>query len=334
MKISAYSTVRNADEMEYPYIESIKSHLQFADEVIVFDTSDGRDKTLDTLFQLEKLEHKLKIIHSDEIDWNAPNHGVYDGYCKTLARKSCSGDILWQFDIDEIVHENHIKLIRPLAESIFNTPGVDLIALPVIDYWGRNSKVRIDVTVWKWRMSKNNKDIIHGIPIQLRKYEDGLLYAMHGTDGCDYIFESTGNIVPCAGYLPNEFHAFKQAAIKNENHIPDLQKYLDSVNSQLPGVHHYSWFNIERKIRNFKLFWHKSWKSLYNENREEKNNPFFPGLNWSDVSDSMIKNYALKLENETGGHVFHLPWDGLKNNWIYTSMNHPAIMKDWLESNK
>lgn len=334
MKISAYCTTRNADEMEYPYIESIKSHLQFADEVVVFDTSNGKDETLQKLNSLASEDSRLKIHHSDDIDWDAPNHGIYDGYCKTLSRKLCAGDILWQFDIDEIVHENHVPLIRQLAEQIYGNSEIDLLALPVIDYWGRDSKVRLDVTVWKWRLSKNNKDIIHGIPVRLRKYENGLLYAKQGTDGCDYIYESTGEIVPCAGYLPNEFHAFKQAAIKNSELSKKVQDYLNKVNEQLPGVHHYSWFNIERKIRNFRAFWNASWKSLYNENREEENNPFFPGLKWSQITNEMIRDYALKLESETGGHVFHAPWDGSMNNWIYSDMDHPKIMKDWLEKNK
>ena len=334
MKISAYCTTRNAQEMEYPYIESIKSHLQFADEVIVYDTSDGTDSTLIKLHELASQEIKLKIIHNDEIDWSAPNHGIFDGYCKTLSRKQCSGDMLWQFDIDEIVHEKHVSLIRPLAQNIFESKDIELLALPVIDYWGRNSRVRLDVTVWKWRLSKNNKDIIHGIPKQLRKYENGLLYANHGTDGCDYIYESTGEVVPCAGYLPQDFHPFKQQSIRDSRLVPQIEAYLNQINEQLPGVHHYSWFNVERKIRNFKVFWNSSWKSLYNENRDEKNNPFFPGLKWSEITDDMIKDYASKIEKDTGGHVFHVPWDGSKNNWIYCKMDHPEIMKDWVGANK
>ena len=56
MKISAYCTTRNCDEMEYPYLESIRSHLAFADEVGVYDTSNGKDKTLATLNALAATE--------------------------------------------------------------------------------------------------------------------------------------------------------------------------------------------------------------------------------------------------------------------------------------
>lgn len=320
--------------MEYPYLEAIRSHLAFADEVVVFDTSNGKDKTLETLNQLAASEPKLKVVHSDKIDWNAANHGVYDGYTKSLSRKQCTGDILWQFDVDEVVHENHIPLIRPLAETFLKQNAYDLMALPVVDYWGREGKARLDVTVWKWRLSKNKPDIIHGIPVQLRKYENGLLYAHHGTDGCDYISNATGNVIPCAGYLPPGFDQMKQAAVRDEKLVAKAEKFLNDVLKQLPGVHHYSWFNIERKIKNYRTFWNASWKSLYNEDRDEKTNPFFPGLAWADITDDMIKRKAFELEQGTGGHVFHRPWDESKNNSYRVEMRHPSVVKEWIEANK
>jgi len=334
MKISAYCTTRNCDEMEYPYLASISSHLAFADEVVVYDTSNGKDKTLSILNALAVQEPKLKVVHSDKIDWDAPNHGVFDGQTKTLSRKQCTGDILWQFDVDEIVHENHISLIRPLAETFMKQNGFNLMALPVVDYWGRDGKARLDVTVWKWRLSKNNPDIIHGIPTQLRKYENGLLYARQGTDGCDYISATSGNVIPCVGYLPPGFDQMKQAAVRDEKLVAKAEKFLNEVLSQLPGVHHYSWFNIERKIRNFRTFWNASWKSLYNEERDERSNPFFPGLTWSEITDDMNKQKAMELENGTGGHVFHHPWDGSRNNSYRVEMGHPDIVKEWIEANK
>jgi len=333
MKISAYCTTRNCDEMEYPYLASISSHLAFADEVVVYDTSNGKDKTLEWLNNLASREPKLKIIHSDKIDWSVPNHGIYDGQTKTLSRKQCTGDILWQFDVDEIIHEKQAAMVRPLAEQFAMQSGYDLMALPVIDYWGREGKARLDVTVWKWRISKNKPDIIHGIPLQLRKHENGLLYAQHGTDGCDYISAATGNVIPCAGYLPPGFEQMKQASVKDEKLVPKVEKFLNETYSQLPGVHHYSWFNIERKIRNFRTFWNASWKSLYNEDRDERANPFFPGLRWVEITDDMIKSKALELEQGTGGHVFHRPWDGVKTNSIKVEMGHPAIAKEWIEAN-
>ena len=49
--------------------------------------------------------------------------------------------------------------------------NVELIALPVIEYWGGPEKVRLDVNPWKWRLSRNLPHITHGIPANLRKFD-------------------------------------------------------------------------------------------------------------------------------------------------------------------
>lgn len=50
--------------------------------------------------------------------------------------------------------------------------------------------------------------------------------------------------------------------------------------------------------------------------------------------DDMIKQKALELEKGTGGHVFHRPWDGSKNNSYRVEMGHPSIVKNWIEANR
>jgi hypothetical protein len=48
-KLSGYTTVRNALSMDYPFVESIGSMLEFCDEVCVLDSSDKADGTRDVL---------------------------------------------------------------------------------------------------------------------------------------------------------------------------------------------------------------------------------------------------------------------------------------------
>ena len=328
MKVSAYCTVRNAVEMEYPFEESIQSHLAFADEVVVLDSTDPPDGTTERLEQLVKSEPRVKVVRTS-FPWNAPNHGIYDGASKAAARRACTGEFLWQFDIDEVIHEDHAKMVKPLIAKV-DWSKLSLLALPVVDFWGREGRVRVDVNLWKWRLSVNSPEITHGIPIQLRKYENGLLYAQHGTDGCDYINQATGNVIPCGGYVPEQVELLKRQAVRDSGPLPIVSRFVNGSLEELPGVFHYSWFNIERKIRNFRVFWNSSWKSLYNEDRDERANPFFPGLTWAEVTDDMIRAKALELESKTGGHVFHVPWDGSKNNFIKIKMNHPQVIQSWV----
>ena len=78
---------------------------------------------------------------------------------------------------DEIVHEKDYDKVKEVIKRL--PKATDLIALPVIEYWGGPEKVRIDVNPWKWRLSRNRKYITHGIPKQLRVIdEDGQLYAL------------------------------------------------------------------------------------------------------------------------------------------------------------
>jgi hypothetical protein len=126
----------------------------------------------------------------------------------------------------------------------------------------------------------------------------------------------------------------KQASVKDEKLVPKVEKFLNETYSQLPGVHHYSWFNIERKIKNYRTFWTTFWPAMYNETRDEKNNPMFPGLTWEEVTEDMTKQKAIELEQGTGGHIFHRPWDGSRNNSYRVEMGHPDLVKEWIVRNK
>lgn len=319
--------------MDYPLEQAILSAAEFSDEVCVFDTSDEGDETREKLRELASKNSKVKVKFSNEFDWSAPNHGTFDGKTKQKAREMCRSSFLWQFDIDEIVHEDHIKLIPDIITKNKDWSKAPIIALPVVEFWGRNGKVRIDVNVWKPRLSINSPNIVHGIPLSLRTTdpETGLQYAKHGTDTCDYINKVTGLNYPIVTFLTEDVRKLQDAARRDSRAAAEFQKWYEHTLTALPGVFHYSWFNIERKIIQYRLFWTKFWKAMYNETRDERENPFFPGLLWSEVSDEMIRQKAKELEEKTGGWVFHRPWDGSSVRSISVSMDHPKIIQSWVK---
>lgn len=183
MKISGYMTSKNSLSMGYPFEEAIRSLFSFCDEIVICDTSDGTDNTKEKLEALQKeFAGELKIIHNpDEVDWTAPNSGIYDGITKGIARSGCTGDYCFQIDADEVIETTREDIEKCCEQLDDEHP---LLALPVIEYWGSQGKVRIDVNPWKWRLSKNLPNITHGIPGSHRKHENRLLYAYPGTDGC------------------------------------------------------------------------------------------------------------------------------------------------------
>jgi len=331
MKLSGYTTIRNAKQMDYPFVATIRSLLTFCDEVVVADSSDEGEGTLDMLQDLMDEDERLQVFHVD-IPWDAPNHGIYDGQMKAYARERCTGDYLFQIDCDEVCQETGMreKIEQVLAKA---GPEASLIALPVVEYWGGKDKVRVDVNPWKWRLSKNDPKITHGIPYQMRWYKDGLLYARHGTDGCDYIYTDTGEVVPCMHFIKPEVEQIRRHAVTNPQATDMYRYWFQSVIEQLPTVYHFSWWSIAAKIRKYKHFWNDSWLTLYGEKGDKPTgwNPFFEKP-LSEVTDEEIAEKARELATETGGHIFHTSWIGQKTNSITLEHELPSCIKEWAES--
>lgn len=333
MKISGYITLRNAEQMGYPFDATIRSLFNFCDEIVVCDTSDGKDKTSKIIKELYKeFNGDFKIINPTDVNWDAPNHGIYDGITKAKAREACSGDYCFQVDADEIVTTTR-EQVEKMIEISGMSEDVPIIALPVVEYWGSEGKVRIDVNPWKWRLSLNLPNITHGIPKPLRKEVNGLLYAQHGCDGCEYIDKNTGNMIPFINFIKPEVEKVRRMAITNELHVPAYEKWFNKIVTKMPTIYHFSWWSVYEKMLKYKLFWNDSWLTLYNEARPEGYNPFF-NKPFDQVSDKEMIKEAQKIEKETAGHIFHKPWDGSKTNYVTIHQDFPEVIKKWAENHK
>lgn len=326
MKISGYTTLRNPVEMNYPFEASIRSLFPFCDEIVVCDTSDGKDGTDKILKTLEQeFDGDFKVVVPDFVDWDAPNHGIYDGQTKAFAREQCTGDYCFQIDADEVVDATR-KQIEQVCSNI--TEEFPLIALPVVEYWGSKGKVRIDVNPWKERLSLNSPMLTHGIPGMMRVEHNGLLYARPGTDGCNIINRDSLMPVDVISFVTNEVERVRQAAQTSQPHAELYEKWFNKVTDKLPTIYHFSWYSVYEKMRKYKLFWNNSWQSLYNEQRPEGYNPFF-NKPFDQVSDEEMREEAEKLETKTGGHIFHQPWDGTKKLHVTINKPLPELAKEW-----
>ena len=205
--------------------------------------------------------------------------------------------------------------------------------MPVVEYWGGADKVRADVNPWKWRLSRNVPNITHGVPGILRKSDsNGHLYASVGTDGCDYIDAESGNVIPHASFYAADVHNARLAALQgNKQALIDYTNWMKKVVEVLPGVYHYSWFDLARKIRTYRDYWSKHWQSLYDINQEDtaENNMFFQRP-WSEVTEEDIESLSLRLKNEMGGWIFHSPVDFTKPTPYVDlgDLSQPAVMNN------
>jgi hypothetical protein len=106
---------------------------------------------------------------------------------------------------------------------------------------------------------------------------------------------------------------------------------MNQLVNQLPGVYHYSWFDIKRKIHTYKNYWSKHWTSMYKKSIDDipENNMFFD-KKWSEVSNEEIKELSIKMEKELGGWVFHEKIDFTKPTpWIKINRSEPKLSKEW-----
>ncbi len=328
MKISGYTTTRNCVSMDYPFQETIKSMLDFCDEVVVMDSSDAADGTREVLNKMEKQYSGKLFVYHAEVDWKAPNHGVFDGVLKQAAREKCTGDYLWQMDSDEVIHNGQRKMIEQLIQQTGGLQNEPVLCLPIVEYWGSQDKVRMDINPWKWRLSRNHPEITHGIPITHRKVENGLLYAKPGTDTCDFIVKSQGVPVPNLNFYTPQIDALRQSALKNEEARKQYEIWLNQVVDNLPTVYHFSWWSIKSKIEKYRDFFGEFWKAMYNEPRST--NVFFD-VPWSEVTPQMIEDKAKELKEKTGGWIFHKPWDGSNIPSIKINRSYPEVMKEWCD---
>lgn len=343
--ISGYTTVYNAVKQQYPFEQCIKSMLEFCDEVCVVDGG-STDGTLQRLEELQK-QHlqisregyeeaknkpslnfvsnlKVKIIPRD---WSSKRHPVFDGAQKAAARAMCTKEFCWQMDADEVVHEDDAKKIPDMCRAI--PKNVDILSLPVIEFWGGPEKVRCGIQPWKWRLSRNLPYITHGIPVDLRRTDsDGSAFAAMGTDGCDMIDKTSGERLPhMSFYAPDVENVRQIAMIGNEQARAEYEKWFNSVVNELPCVFHYSWYDLKRKITLYRDYWQNHWRLLWDQDASDapENNMFFD-VPWAEVSDEMIETRASEL-NKIGGWVFHTKWRGEVTPWISCNRTQPKVMQ-------
>jgi glycosyltransferase involved in cell wall biosynthesis len=104
MRISGFTFVRNAIELYYPLVESIRSILPICDEFIVAagDSTDGTTELLHSI-----ADPKIRIIGSV---WDRAMfvRGATNAQQTNIALDACTGDWCFYLQADELVHERYL----------------------------------------------------------------------------------------------------------------------------------------------------------------------------------------------------------------------------------
>lgn len=248
--LSAYLIIKDGIKYEFPFEKCIEKAAAICDEVVVVDggSTDGTWEKLQTL-GIEKLslfEHK----------WDMNNPTLF-GDEKAYARSKCTSTHLIQLDADEILSEPNPGSIRELIK--YNR-YVDVLDLPTINFYGDDQHIRLDPNCWKWRISKNDPNITHGVHAAARELDPETLTVTMDkgkSDGCEYIYEDSLDICEHRIAFPPQLIMLHEQAKKGENQ-KEYVEVLKEVADNYPVIFHYSWMDLDRK-KNNSDFWQKTW---------------------------------------------------------------------------
>ncbi len=142
MFISGFTLVRNGQQFDYPFLESVQSLLSLCDEVIV-NVGESDDNTWGELERLKadlppKEGQKLTLFKSV---WplNDPEKrkgGQILAEQTNLALKRCRGDWCVYLQADEVLHEQDIECIKADLQRADGAHAVDALVFNYVHFYG------------------------------------------------------------------------------------------------------------------------------------------------------------------------------------------------------
>jgi len=135
MKISGFTIVRNAEILDFPFKESVRSAIPLCDEFII-NCGDSDDNTYSLCDELQKeFPDKIKIIRSV---WERENQtgGFQLKSQSDAAMKQCRGNWLIYIQADEVFHEEDYPKIRNAIQKADPLTEVDGIVFDYLHFYG------------------------------------------------------------------------------------------------------------------------------------------------------------------------------------------------------
>ena len=131
MRVSGFSFVRNAIDLYYPVVESIRSALPICDEFVIA-AGDSTDGTTALLRGID--DPKLRII---ETVWDQSQfvRGASNAVQTNIALDACTGDWRFYLQADEVVHEDDLGPLRERMRAYRDDPRVDGLVFEYLHFY-------------------------------------------------------------------------------------------------------------------------------------------------------------------------------------------------------
>ena len=141
MKISAFTFLRNAQRLHFPFAESIRSALPLVDEFVIAlgpcdDDTEARIRAIG--------DPKIRIIPTawnENLDGTWKVKGFIYGQQKTIALFNCTGDWALYLEGDELLHEDDLPRIRAAMERHLGDRKVEALYFRYLHFYGNRNTV-------------------------------------------------------------------------------------------------------------------------------------------------------------------------------------------------
>ena len=141
MKISAFTFLRNAQRLHFPFVESIRSALPLVDEFVIAlgpcdDDTEARIRAIG--------DPKIRIIPTtwnENLDGTWKVKGFIYGQQKTIALFNCTGDWALYLEGDELLHEDDLPRIRAAMERHLGDRKVEALYFRYLHFYGNRNTV-------------------------------------------------------------------------------------------------------------------------------------------------------------------------------------------------
>lgn len=141
MKISGFTFLRNAQRLQFPFVQSIRSALPLVDEfVVALGPSDD-----DTESRLRAIgDPKIRILPTtwnENLDGSWKIKGFVYGQQKSIALFNCTGDWALYLEGDEVLHEDDLPRIRAAMERHLSNRRVEALYFHYLHFYGNRNTI-------------------------------------------------------------------------------------------------------------------------------------------------------------------------------------------------
>jgi len=132
MHLSGFSVGRNAIDLDYPIVESIRSILPIVDDFVIA-LGDSYDNTTEIVRSIDN--PKVNIL---ERKWDSSmfDHGAILAHETSAALEKCRGDWCIYLQADEVIHEKYLPVIVEACRKYQEDREVEGFLLSYKHFWG------------------------------------------------------------------------------------------------------------------------------------------------------------------------------------------------------